>query len=425
MAAMLVFSFYNLLDSIWLTRLGPNFIAAYTVTFPLQMLIIALGIGTGVGAGSYVARMLGANEIDRARRTAGQGILLSLGWGITLIALIYFRPDDILALCGGCGEIVGLTRTYILTVIWGVPFHFFLNMATNLFRADGRPTEAMYVLLVFSLCGLIFDPILIFGWGPLPSFGIKGAALAAIVSQLAAAIVSAWFLFRPGSRIAPTWNHLVPHWPIIHAVYQTAFPSIILNLMFGFILIIYNHVLATYGALALGTLSICFRINGVVTMALFGIGQGVMPMIGYNVGAQLHGRTKRIVHSALIFSWAIGASSCAIIYTMPDMILSVFTSDEAFKQVAIPAVRLFALSLFFSGPTIVWINMFIGMGKGITALVLLLVRDGLLLIPAIYFFNYWYGLTGVWFAQLVSVTLGFIGIGLWARREIKLLVPCA
>jgi len=158
MTAMLIFSLYNLLDSIWLTRLGPKYIAAYTVTFPLQMLIIALGIGTGVGAGSFAARMLGAKDREQAERTAGQGTMLALVVGAILIAVIHCRPDDILLLCGGCKDILPLTRDYVLTMIWGVPCHFFLNMATNLFRADGRPTEAMYVLLTFSLSGLIFDP---------------------------------------------------------------------------------------------------------------------------------------------------------------------------------------------------------------------------------------------------------------------------
>jgi len=171
MTAMLIFSLYNLLDSIWLTRLGPKYIAAYTVTFPLQMLIIALGIGTGVGAGSFAARMLGAKDREQAERTAGQGTMLALVVGAILIAVIHCRPDDILLLCGGCKDILPLTRDYVLTMIWGVPCHFFLNMATNLFRADGRPTEAMYVLLTFSLSGLIFDPLLIFGWGPLPPWG--------------------------------------------------------------------------------------------------------------------------------------------------------------------------------------------------------------------------------------------------------------
>jgi len=295
-------------------------------------------------------------------------------------------------------------------------------MATNLFRADGRPTEAMYVLLTFSLSGLIFDPLLIFGWGPLPPLGITGAAWAAIISQTLAALLSAWFLFRPGSRIAPKWRHLIPYWPIIRSIYQTGFPSIILNVMFGVILVIYNQVLVRYGPLALGTLSICFRINGVITMVLFGIGQGVMPMVGYNLGAKLYDRTRRIVQAALIFAWLIGALSGLIIVTMPDQILSLFTADVAFRQIAIPAVRIFALSLLFAGPMVVWINMFIGMGKGLTALLLLFLRDGILLVPCIYGFNHLYGLMGVWYAQLFSVALGFIGIGWWATRELKLLL---
>jgi len=148
-------------------------------------------------------------------------------------------------------------------------------------------------------------------------------------------------------------------------------------------------------------------------MVLFGIGQGVMPMVGYNLGAKLYDRTRRIVQAALIFAWLIGALSGLIIVTMPDQILSLFTADVAFRQIAIPAVRIFALSLLFVGSLLVGpgINMFIGMGKGLTALLLLFLRDGILLVPCIYGFNHLYGLMGVWYAQLFSVALGSSGSG--------------
>ncbi len=425
MAAMLVFAVYNLLDSIWLARLGTANIAAYTITFPFQMLFVALGIGTGVGAGSYVARMLGGRNFDLSKAASGQVVFLSLLMGALMIAFISLWPDEILSALGGQGHILSLAKDYLTIVAWGTPFVFFINMTTNLFRADGRPAEAMYTIFSFALLGALLDPLLIFGWGPLPSFGIKGAALSAVISQIFAAAISINFFFRQRSNITPKFNHCLPHLKVIYAIYQTGFPSIVLNLVFGLVVVIYNLSLAPYGAYALGTLSLCFRINGLITMVLFGIGHGVMPLVGYNFGAGLKDRLTRIVRSALLFSGGVGGLSCLLILILARPILSIATGDEVLIHTAEPALRFFALTLLFVGPTVVWVNMFIGLGKGITAMSLLFIRDALILIPTIHILKHTWGLTGIWLSQLTATVIGFLIIGFWARREIKSIISRA
>lgn len=419
MAAMLVFAFYNLLDSIWLTRLGAVNIAAYTITFPFQMLLVALGIGTGVGAASYVARKLGAKDFELAQTAAGQVIFLSICLGLGLILVISLWPEKILILLGGRGTILSLARDYLSIVVWGTPFVFFINMTTNLFRAEGRPAEAMYVVFTFALLGIFLDPLLIFGLGPIPALGIKGAALAAIISQFIAATVAAVFYFQERSHIAPRLKHLRPCGTVIYSIYQTGFPSIVLNLVFGLVVTIYNRVLAPYGAHALGTLSLCFRINGLIMMVLFGIGHGVMPLVGYNFGAGLYDRLNRIVRSALLFSFCVGIISCLMILVLSRTMISLAAGDELLRSVAEPALRIFALTLVFAGPAVVWINMFIGLGRGVTAMMLLFIRDALILIPSIWLLEHIWGLKGIWLSQLSSAILGFGIIAFWARREIS------
>jgi len=418
MAAMLFFSIYNLLDSIWLARLGTEAIAAYTITFPFQMGFVALGVGTGVGASSYIARMMGAGEWDQARTASGQVVFLSFTLGLIMIICMTGWPTEIISAFGGSGRTLKLASDYLLIAVLGAPFLFFINMTTNLFRADGRPQEAMYVLVIYAVFGGFLDPLLIFGWGFVPSLGIKGAALAAIISQIIGALMAIRFFSRQGSRIAPQVHHLKPNPRVIHAIYQTGFPTIILNLVFGLITVIYNHTLAPYGPHALGTLSLCFRINGLVMMVLFGIGQGVMPLVGFNLGARLYERLVRIVRSALTFSTLVGVISCSVLLIFAGTILSLATGDAELRGVAKPAIRFFALTLIFAGPTVVWINMFIGLGRGITAMALLFIRDAFILIPSILLFGHLFGLTGVWISQLAANILGFLIIGFWARREV-------
>jgi putative MATE family efflux protein len=407
------------MDTLWLTRLGSQAIAAYAITFPIQMIFAALGVGTGVGAGSFAARMFGAGNIENARRTAGQVISLSIIFGIVLILSVTLYNKPILLFFGATDAILETATDYLVPVVFGSPFLLFMMMSNNLLRAEGRPTQSMYAQLAFALTGAILDPFLIFGWGPFPKLGIVGAAVSAIVGQLAACLLSLYFLLQRSSRFNIRWYLLRPNPSIIQSIYQTGFPSVLMNLVFGLVLIVYNHLLSGYGYIALATLGICFRINGLVTMVLFGIGHGVMPLVGYSLGAHLYRRLIDSVHIAIKMSTIIAALSSVFILVLADPILSLFTQDPKLKITALPALRIFTAMMILSGPTVVWINMFIGLGKGLTSMILLLFRDALFLIPCLYFLREWMGITGIWMGQPISLIAGFCIIWGWSIRELK------
>ncbi|MDQ5985674.1 MAG: Multidrug export protein MepA [Syntrophus sp. SKADARSKE-3] len=419
MTAMLFFALYNLMDTLWLTRLGSQAMAAYAVTFPIQMIFAALGVGTGVGAGSFAARMFGAGNIENARRTAGQVISLSIFFGIVLILSVIFYNKPILLFFGATDTILDAASDYLVPAVFGSPFLLFMMMSNNLLRAEGRPTQSMYAQIIFALTGAILDPFLIFGWGPFPELGIAGAAVSAILGQFAACLLSLHFLLQRSSRFNIQLYLLWPNVSIIRSIYQTGFPSVLINLVFGVVIIIYNHLLSGFGNLALATLGICFRINGLITMVLFGIGHGVMPLVGYSLGARLYQRLIDSVRIAIKMSTIIAALSSIFIIVLADPILSLFTQDPQLKMTALPALRIFTAMMILSGPTIVWINMFIGLGKGLTSMILLLFRDALFLIPCLYILKDWMGITGIWLGQPISLFAGFCIIWGWSTRELK------
>jgi Na+-driven multidrug efflux pump len=164
--AMIAISVYNIIDTFWLAQLSHQALAALTVCFPIQMIFAAIGVGTGVGAGSFSARMFGAGKLIQAKQTAGQIFFLSFFFGLTLIlAVIYFR-DPILIFFGAFDEIMPLCRAYLDIIIFSAPFLFFSMMSNNLLRAEGRPILSMVVVLISSACSAILDPLLIFGIGP-------------------------------------------------------------------------------------------------------------------------------------------------------------------------------------------------------------------------------------------------------------------
>jgi putative MATE family efflux protein len=419
--AMLAMAIYNLVDTFWLTRYSSQTVAALTICFPIQMIFAAIGVGTGVGAGSFAARMFGAGKEAKARQTAGQVILLSLACGGLILALTLIFPDEILEIFGATGDILPLSRQYLVTIVYGAPFLLFMMMSNNLLRAEGRPNASMYVILAMSLVGAILDPFLIFGWGPFPRMGILGAAISAVIAYTAAGLLCFYFLKSGSSRYDLKWRYLMPNMPIIYAIYQTGFPSLIMNIFFGLVLIVYNHVLGNIDPLAIATLGLCFRINGLVVMVLFGIGQGIMPMVGFSEGAKHYDRLTETINVAVRLTVVFCAVTFVLFEIFATSILVLFTDDAALIAMAVPALRIFVTMLLFIGPNLVWINMFIGLGKGLTSMVLLLSRDALFLIPMLLILPSWFGLNGVWMAQPLSNLLAFFVILYWTKRELRII----
>jgi putative MATE family efflux protein len=419
--AMLAMAIYNLIDTFWLTRFSPQAIAALTICFPIQMIFGAIGVGTGVGAGSFAARMFGAGKDVKAEQTSGQVIILSLAFGVLIIFLTLMYPDSILRFFGATDDILPLSRQYLLTIVFGSPFLLFMMMSNNLLRAEGRPNTSMFVILTMSVTGAILDPILIFGWGPFPQMGILGAAISAIISYAISGFLSFYYLQSKSSKYDLKWKYLIPNMAIIYAIYQTGFPSLIMNLFFGLVLIVYNHVLGSFGPLAIATLGLCFRINGLVVMVLFGIGQGVMPLVGFSDGAGLHDRLMETVNIAVKLTAVFCTAAFFLFEIFAHHILVLFTDNLQLIEMAVPALKIFAFMLLMIGPNLVWINMFIGLGKGMTSMALLLMRDALVLIPMLFILPPWFGLNGVWMAQPLSNLLAFFVILFWTKREFRII----
>jgi putative MATE family efflux protein len=419
-AAMLAMAVYNLIDAFWLAKLNPNALAALTICFPLQLIFGGIGVGTGVGAGSYAARMFGAGEISKARQTAGQVFFLSTFLGFLLIGLILLAPDPILKFFGANAEILPLSRQYLLTTLAGVPFLFLIMIINNLLRAEGRPHASMYTVLFLAAISALLDPLLIFGWGPFPRLGIQGAALAAVISQIAGAFLSFYFLQSRSSNYKLKWHHLRPNSRIILSIYSTGFPSIIINLVVSLGMLLHNSILAGYSNLAVATLGIIFRTNGLVMMMLYGFGHGLMPLVGYSEGARLYSRLMATVRIAVKISVGISLLSILIVEVFAPVISTFFSADLRLQALTETALRINFLMLLTGAPSLMWINMFIGLGRGTAAMVLLVGRDTLVLIPLLLLLPSWYGINGVWMAQPIANALAFLFILYWTRRQFRI-----
>ena len=419
--AMLVMSLYNVVDTFWIAKISPQAIAALTICFPIQMISGALGVGTGVGAGSFASRMFGAGKDLKAHRTAGQVFFLSLFLGFLMIILGISFHDPILAVFGATPEILPLSRSYLTIIIYGAPFLFFMMTTDYLFRSEGSPNVPMYVISTSAVLNAVLDPFLIFGWGPFPEMGIRGAALATVISQIVTSFLSVYFLLFAHSQYRIKWKYLIPIPGIIASIYRVGIPTFITHLLFSLVLTVYNQKLGCFGPLAIATLGLSFRINGIMMMIIFGFGHGVMPLVGYNYGASNFERLKEIVSVAGKYSALIGGISTILIEICASPLLMIFSSDTELLTMAVPAFRIFVATQVLAGPTIIWINMFNGLGKGTTSMVLLMIHQIVCIVPLVYLLPVLFGLNGVWMAQPVSNIAVFFIILYWTRREYGLL----
>ena len=417
--AMIAMSVYNLIDTFWLARLSSQSLAALTICFPIQLIFAAIGVGTGVGAGSFSARMFGSGKILQAKRTAGQIFFLSIFFGFIIILGVLFFHDAILTLFGASPDILPLSRDYLMIIVFSAPFLFFSMISNTLLRVEGRPLLSMYVVLISSIVSAILDPLLIFGIGPFPHLGIKGAALAAVIAQFSACLFSIYFMQLKSSKYELKWQYLVPDISIINSIYATGFPSFVINLIVSLLLIIYNHVLSQFGSLTIAALGIFFRVNALVTMVLFGIGFGLMPIVGFSDGAKLYARLRESVLVALKVASIFATLSSILLFIFADTIVAYFTKDPELLAIAIPALRINILALIFTAPTVIFINMFMGLGKGSLAMFLLFFRDVIILIPLLIVLSSWKGLAGAWFALPIANFIAFFLVLFWANRELR------
>jgi putative MATE family efflux protein len=415
--AFLAMSLYNIIDTFWIAKISPNAIAALTICFPVQMIFGAIGMGTGVGAGSFASRMFGTGEDLKAHQTAGQAIFLSLFCGVLIILSVTFYHDQFLRFFGATKDILSLSRSYLVIVVLGSPFLFFMMMSDNLFRAGGNPNYSMYVIITSALLNAILDPFLIFGWGPLPAMGIQGAALATVISQFVMVFPSSYFLIISSFKYYLKWQYLIPNFLIVKSIYRVGLPSSVVNLAMSLTLTIHNHILGNFGPLAIATLGLNFRINGIVMMVLSGIGCGVMPLVGFNYGAHQYERLMHIVRVAAKLSFLVATISCLIIEIFAHPILTIFTIGPELLTIAVPALRIYISMLILLGPVLIWISMFNGLGNGLTSMCLLLTRHLVFLVPLLFILPPWFGLNGVWLAHPTSTMLTFFIVLFWTKRE--------
>ncbi len=396
--SMLVASSYNVVDAIFVGRLGIDALAAITVSFPLMMIFMAIGIGTGTGAASAISRRLGAGEHEGASRVAGVTITTTLLLGALFTAIILPNLEGLFRLFKASDAVLPLAMDYMSILATWMVVAFFPMAIGTIIRAEGNPILPSVVMAASALLNIALDPLLIFGLGPFPEMGIAGAATATVIARTAGGLVIAGYFVTGRSAFRFRPSHFIPRLSILIEIYRIGAASIVRTAAMSMVIMVVNRTAAGFGDMPLAVLGVLFRGFSFVMMPAMGLGQAVLPLVGFNYGAGKLARAGEVVIKAAMASTVWGILAWVLVMAFPRQLVSIFSDDPAFVDLGASAVRIFALAFLFLGVHTPAGFFFQGIGKALPSLVLASSREILFLLPAALILPRIFGISGLWAA---------------------------
>lgn len=407
--SMLVQAMYNIVDSIFVSRICEDALTAVSLAFPMQNLMIAVASGTGVGMNALLSRSLGAKEYDNANEAARQGLFLAgcsylafLLFGIFGVRMFMRSQTDIEA-------IVDYGTTY-LTIVCLVSFGIFFQMTMErILQGTGRTFYTMITQGTGAIINIILDPILIFGLFGLPELGIAGAAIATVFGQVVAGALACGFNLRKNPDITLHFKGFRPRLQIIKRIYSVGLPSILMMSISSVMTYGMNRILIAFSSTATAVFGVYFKLQSFIFMPIFGMNNGMVPIVAYNYGAQKPHRITKTVKLAMLYAECIMLVGFALFQLKPDLLLRMFNASEEMLGIGVVALRVISLSFLIAGFCIIGSSSLQALGHGIFSMLISFGRQLIVLLPAAYLLAQSGNVDWVWYsfpiAEIASLAL--------------------
>lgn len=408
MVSMLVQALYNIVDSVFVAQIGEKALNAVSLAFPIQILMIAVAVGTGVGINSLIARKLGEKKKEEADATAMNGIFLSIiSWIVFAIFGLFFSKLFFRAFTQDA-EIIQMGASYI-SICTIFSFGIFVQIAMEkIMQGTGKAIYTMIVQGIGAIINIILDPIFIFGLFGMPKMGVAGAAIATVIGQIVGMLVGIWLNKVKNEEIEIHFRTFRPNKVIIKEIYAVGIPTMIMESITAILTIGMNKILGIFSETAVTFWGIYLKMQSFIFMPAFGLNNGLIPIIGYNYGAENKERIKKAIKIGLIACVSIMAVGLIIFMAVPNLILMLFNASDVMSSIGMPALRIISLSFLFAGVTIVLVGFFQAIGNGIFSLIISLIRQLVLILPIVYGLGAIFGLQAVWFAFPIAEVIAMV-----------------
>ena len=410
--SMLVQAMYNIVDSVFVAQISENALTAVSLAFPLQNLMIAFAGGTAVGVNALLSRSLGEKNQDHVNQTAVNSVFIFLVTAVIFMIAGLTLSNLFFNVQTTNTEIVNAGTQYSMIVV-GCSIGLFCQfLFERLLQATGRTLFTMVTQGLGAIINIILDPIFIFGLCGFPKMGVAGAALATITGQIIACLLALFFNLKFNHDIHFKFKRFRPNAHIVKQIYSVGIPSIIMQYIGSVMTFGMNTILITFSTTATAVFGVYFKLQSFVFMPVFGLNNGMIPIIAYNLGAKQKKRMFDTIKLAMIYATGMMIIGVIFFETIPQTLLGFFNASEAMIKIGTPALRIIAIHFIFAGFSIVCSATFQAVGKGTYSLLTSLIRQLLVLLPCAYVLSLTGNLDLIWLcfpiAEIFSAVTSFI-----------------
>ena len=416
--SFLVQSLYNIVDSIFVARYSPDALAAVSLAYPIQILMIAVSVGTGVGVNALLSRLLGEGKKERAKATADNAVLLAI---ISSIAFAIFGAIGTKAFFDAQtnSETIRTLGYSYLSIVTIFSFGLILEVTyERILQSTGKTIYNMITQGIGAIINIILDPILIFGLLGAPKMGVAGAAIATVAGQIIAMILSFVFNMKYNEEVDISFGKHIfkPDFIIIKDIYKVGIPSIAMQSMSTLMMLGLNKILVRYSDMAVNVLGIYYKLQSFVFMPIFGLNNGMTPIVAYNYGARNKDRIMKVLKYSFLSSLVIMVIGTAIFWVFPKELMILFSPNEEMLRLGIPALRICSLCFILAAFDVIAIASFQSLGNGMYALYASFLRQLVLILPLAYVLSNMFGLEAVWYSiPLAELGCAFFDIYLMKK----------
>ncbi|WP_455538415.1 MATE family efflux transporter [Terrisporobacter sp.] len=422
MISMLVQALYNVVDSIFVSQISENALTAVSLAFPIQSFMIAIGVGTGVGINALLSRSLGEKKFEEANKAANNGIFLAVMSYLFFLIIGLVFSKKFFEWQTNIKDIIEGGYSYLI-IVTTCSFGMYGQVVfEKLMQSTGKTLYSMTTQLTGAVINIILDPILIFGLLGCPKLGIAGAAVATVIGQTCGMCLGFYLNVSKNKEIEIKIKGFRPNFKTIKSIYAVGIPSIIMASIGSVMTFGLNKILLAFTSTATAVFGVYFKLQSFIFMPVFGLNNGMVPIVSYNYGAKNKDRLMKTVKISIIYGVSIMFIGLSLFQIFPRQLLGLFSASKDMINIGVPALKTISLSFIFAGYCIVVGSMFQALGNGFMSLIVSIGRQLVVLLPTAYLLSKTGNLNMVWWAfpiaEIASVILSIIGFKYVYKKEI-------
>ncbi len=417
--SMLVQALYNVVDSIYVARVSEDCLSALSLAFPAQNVMIGLATGTGVGVSTLVSRALGRQDQREASRIAGTAIFLSLCCWLLMVLFGLFGVGSFIRAQTRVESIRSYADAYLRIVTIGSLFVYLEVCMQRLLQSTGMTHLSMWTQMIGAVTNIILDPFFIYGWLGLPAMGTAGAAIATVIGQATGALCGVLFHLRLNRELPLYLRDIRAHGQIIASIYRIGFPSILMMVIGSLTNYLMNIILGAFTSTAVAVYGVYFKIQSFFFMPVFGINNGLIPIIGYNYGARKKERIYRTIRFGVLYACCFMFLGLFLFHLIPQVLLGIFSPSAVMLDIGVKALRRISLSFLFAGFCIVAGSTCQALDRSVNSLCVSILRQVVALIPSAWLLSRTGDVNMVWWSFPIAEIVSLVASAFFLRSALR------